>query len=92
MNDDMTAEEMMDYLFGDVESTPKKPLAKIIYTEEVGDFGKEVPCVFAECLETGCVVGPIWGQHEGSVRRALFNLNDECTCEHMHAVDPSDFN
>lgn len=37
-------------------------------------------CVYAECLESGIRVGPIWGRGEASVKRALATLTEQCTC------------
>lgn len=54
--------------------------AKIIYTSAENENGYEVDCVFAECLDSEKRVGPIWGHHTRSVRRALARLTEVCPC------------
>jgi hypothetical protein len=85
--DEMTADQMLEHLFGGAENE-SKPLAEIIYGEEENDNGHEMECIFARCYATNCTVGPIWGQHQQSLRRALFTLNEECSCGKMHGADP----
>ena len=58
-----------------------KSLATVDYTEEENDDGRDQECVFVTCNETDQTVGPIWGQSEASVKRALATLTEECDCE-----------
>jgi hypothetical protein len=53
-------------------------------TEEEGDYGTDVPCLYATCQTTGHKVGPIWGQGQRSVRRALATLSEQCSCGRYH--------
>jgi hypothetical protein len=55
--------------------------------EEEGDSGREQPCIYATCNTTDHRVGPIWGQHEGSIRRALATLSKECSCNRYHVME-----
>ena len=71
--DEMTADQMLEHLFGGAEDE-SKPLAEIIYGEEENDNGHEIECIFARCYATNCTVGPIWGQHQQSLRRACLPL------------------
>jgi hypothetical protein len=56
-------------------------------TEEEGDSGREQPCIYATCNTTDCRVGPVWGQHERSIRRALAMLSQECSCKRYHVAE-----
>lgn len=58
----------------------------ITYTEEETEDGYECECIYATCRITGCRVGPIWGQHERSIRRALATLSQQCDCGGFHQV------
>lgn len=60
--------------------TSKRGLAEVWEDESVGWKGYATECVFASCLESGHEVGPIWGTHERSIKRALFTLSRECPC------------
>lgn len=60
-------------------STPAQTASVFIEAEENED-GIEVPCVYAMCDETGEQVGPIWGDGDASVKRALATLTEECSC------------
>jgi len=54
--------------------------ATVEYTEEDNDRGFPQDCVYVECSNSGYRVGPIWGHGEASVRRALAQLTEECSC------------
>jgi hypothetical protein len=54
--------------------------AEITYAEEENDHGRKTPCVYATCEKSGDEVGPIWGDGDASVHRALATLTDECGC------------
>jgi len=60
--------------------------ATIEYTEAENDDGYDVECVFATCEQSGVKVGPVWGHHERSVRRALATLGEKCDCGGFHRV------
>jgi hypothetical protein len=55
-------------------------IAEIQYTEEENEDGRTQQCVYAVCSESGDIVGPVWGQGENSVKRALAMLSEECSC------------
>jgi hypothetical protein len=55
--------------------------AEITYDEEENEDGYEVPCVYATCLVTGEQAGPIWGDGEASVLRALATLTEVDGCK-----------
>lgn len=57
-----------------------KSLAEIAYTSAENEDGRERECLFATCLESEDRVGPVWGQSEASVKRALAQLTEECSC------------
>ena len=57
-----------------------KSFVEIEITTAEGDYGGEVPCVYATCNRSGDVVGPIWGGEEPSVLRAMATLTEKCTC------------
>jgi len=61
--------------------------ARITYTTEQNDRGESKPCVYAECLESENTVGPVWGDGEPSVRRALATLTSECDCGARYHYD-----
>jgi hypothetical protein len=62
--------------------------AEIEHTVEEDDEGRERACVYATCDASGDEVGPIWGDSEASVKRALATLTEECSCgADYHAVD-----
>lgn len=42
--------------------------------------GRLTPCVWAQCLYGGHVVGPCWGHHRRAVGRALLALTAQCPC------------
>lgn len=54
--------------------------AKIEYVEERNQRGQLQDCVFAECLDSGHVSGPVWGHGEASVKRVLALLTEEDSC------------
>lgn len=58
--------------------------ADIEYTTEQNDDGYDCDCVYATCRTTGCRIGPIWGQHDRSIQRALATLSEECDCGGFH--------
>ena len=57
---------------------------EVRYEEAENDEGISVPCVYVRCPTTGTEVGPVWGQHERSIKRALAMLAGECTCGCFH--------
>lgn len=57
-----------------------KAKAEIEYTSEENDSGFDQECVYANCCESGESVGPVWGQGDASVKRALAQLTEECGC------------
>jgi hypothetical protein len=62
---------------------PGRSPALVDYTEEENDYGVVIPCVYAACLAgdgPGDSVGPIWGDGEDSIKRALATLTAECSC------------
>jgi len=58
----------------------KTSTATIDFDIRENDSGVDVDCVFARCHTSECVVGPIWGHGQASIRRALATLTDECDC------------
>ena len=54
--------------------------AEITYETKTNDYGNPQTCVYAECCTSGDSVGPIWGDGEASVKRALAELTAECSC------------
>lgn len=54
--------------------------ATISFDLQENDNGIELDCVFATCNTSERVVGPIWGDGQASVKRALATLTDECNC------------
>lgn len=54
--------------------------AKITHTEEENDDGRLQACVYATCCESDDDAGPIWGDSEASVKRALATLTENCGC------------
>ena len=57
---------------------------EVRYEEAENDEGISVPCVYVRCPTTGTEVGPVWGQHERSIKRALATLAGDCTCGCFH--------
>lgn len=49
--------------------------------------GEEEKCLFAECNESGTVIGPIWGTSDKSRKRALASLTEECECPANYHYD-----
>lgn len=54
--------------------------ALISFTLAVNVAGCAQPCVYAQCQYGGCTVGPIWGQSDASIGRALATLTRSCVC------------
>ena len=58
--------------------------ALVTYTSEETESESghiyEQDCVYVECLSSGISVGPVWGHHDASVKRALATLSQKCTC------------
>ena len=54
--------------------------ADIDFMEEENENGYCQICVYATCNRSGDSVGPIWGDSEASVLRALATLTEECSC------------
>lgn len=61
-------------------ATSHTATAEIDITEEENDSGVVIPCVYATCNDSGDSIGPIWGDGEASVKRALATLTEECSC------------
>jgi hypothetical protein len=57
-----------------------KAAAVVDFTSEANDRGFDQDCVYATCSESGVMVGPIWGHSDASVKRALAELTETCTC------------
>lgn len=57
-----------------------RAIADIEHSEEENDNGFLTPCVYAICTVSDDKVGPIWGDSEASVKRALATLSEECSC------------
>jgi hypothetical protein len=66
--------------------------AEIDFLDEVNSNGNMQNCVFATCNESGDVVGPIWGHGPASVKRALAQLSETCSCGNSYhkAADEED--
>lgn len=54
--------------------------SKVEYSSAKNDEGRQQNCVYAICVESNHRVGPIWGQHERSIKRAMITLTQECEC------------
>lgn len=54
--------------------------ADVEYGEQENEDGIDVPCVYVTCQRSGETVGPIWGDGDASVKRALATLSGECSC------------
>ena len=66
--------------------------AKIKYVIEKDKYGNDCDAVYAECLSSGDMVGPVWGTNRASVRRALAMLTEECSCfENWHEAEEHDW-
>ena len=52
--------------------------ARLDYLEEENEEGVPVPCIYAECEDTGESIGPIWGHGDASRKRALATLAEKC--------------
>lgn len=62
--------------------------AEVEVTTALNNQGREQECVYATCIDSGVQVGPVWGTGEGSVRRALAELTEECNCgASFHLMD-----
>lgn len=57
--------------------------AEINYTSEENEDGREQECVYATCCKSDITIGPIWGQSDASVKRALATLSEECEGFHV---------
>jgi hypothetical protein len=54
--------------------------ADVEFGQAEDENGHDRPCVFASCGASDIQVGPIWGQSDASVTRALATLTKECNC------------
>jgi len=56
----------------------------IFSTAMNGETGTRQLCVYAECHQSGRIIGPVWGHGDQSVRRVLAQLTGECDCPAMY--------
>lgn len=57
-----------------------RAIADIEHGEEENDDGRLQVCVYAVCTVSDDKVGPIWGDSDASIKRALATLSEECSC------------
>lgn len=56
------------------------PNSVIVFTSAVNEKGKKQLCVYAQCIWSDKVVGPIWSHADGAIRLALLTLTRKCDC------------
>lgn len=55
--------------------------SSVIFTQATNeDLGRKQLCVYAECHQSGMIIGPVWGHMDQSVRRVLAQLTHDCDC------------
>ena len=54
--------------------------AEVNIGSEYTEKGRLRPCVYVQCVQSRHWVGPIWGDEERSVKRALATLGEQCSC------------
>jgi len=62
-------------------------LATIKATSDTNEKGREQSCIFATCDGSGTMIGPVWGDGEASVLRALAMLSETCACGAKFHID-----
>jgi hypothetical protein len=54
--------------------------AEVNIGSEYTEKGRLRPCVYVQCVQSRDWVGPIWGDEERSVKRALATLGEQRSC------------
>ncbi len=58
-----------------------KAPSRLIFRTELNPISdKKLPCVYAKCLQSDRVVGPIWSHTAAGIKRALATLTAVCEC------------